>query len=1088
MKRILILIASAGLALALLTAGISQEVPIGSLAGKVTLEENDRPMPHALVVVTPEHLGEDHEWTAQNWHTRTAADGSFALKSIPAGDYRIEVDAKEHTLKERSFTVVGGHTTQFEIQLNPNNFHLQLYASQKVLAPGEPAQLDLDGFVGDQPVEFELRKLRLSAVAQSAGVRTALQPIVDRHENLDEGHLNVFSDRLSSATVAVGDKDIEGAFEKKLDLPPLSEGLYIAVCRAGTAACAVFLNVSHIALIAKTDLHGVHCLVTDIDSGRPIPNAALLTSNEGRYDPRAKTGPDGLAFIPAGQNEGSQSVLARVGDSFAVTDFRNLGQGRVQADDAPTDPNTRIFTYADRPIYRPGDTIQYKAVIRHLHGTELRLPGSGNATIKVYDPNEDLLKTEDLPISSHGTVHGSFATLSEAVPGVYRIEVSAHGGVDRYYANLAAYRKPGFSIKVTPSKTRYCIGDTGSAVVECQYFFGGPVVGSKIVASIFRSPVWDDYEEEEDSGVNASQADDENVGGEFVQEIKAVTDGLGRATIQFPTIPEAPADGEPSAQYDYRYSVRVAVEEEGGATFEGSGSVLVSRGNVRLTASTDPFIASPGETATLSIKTASEDDPRRPAPNRPVKVEISDDTWTGHTVVKEPLQTLSLVTGPDGTLSVPLKIGHSNELQFTVTTSDEQGHKIVEQTSLYVEGAHDADWDTGAELKVRVDRPKYDVGSQVKALIQCKSPGGVAFLTVQADDIKMTRLVPLTSASTIVKFPLTRAMAPNAFIHVAYVRGRHYWDAEREIHVDRPDRRLQVTVRPDVSKALPGSPVTFHILTEDREGHGVPAEVSLGVVDESIYAIKRDETDIVEGLFPARLDEVETTYSFPEIFLDGGDKAGGSVPVRRKFLDTASWTPAIETDSSGPRPSDRPPARQPNLMARHRSRRDRRHPSRHGNRKRKGKQAHHGPVRSASVHGRDRSPNGSCCHNQRFRFRHAGKSQPQRPKRLPRQPRQSDFESGQRPNRLGTSRRHHSRLRHRVPHRHCPLQPRRSRRRRIEVARPPPRPPRRRQRERSGQSQYRDRPRCAAESRSQHGLRRGHHFAQHHVRHDAVAR
>jgi uncharacterized protein YfaS (alpha-2-macroglobulin family) len=897
-KRILALLVASGLALALLTLGITKEVPIGSISGKVTLEENGRAMPHALVVVTPEHPGDDYDWADRNWHARTASDGTFAIRSIPAGDYRVEVVAQEHSLKESIFTVTEGHSTPMEIRLAPNGFHLQMYLSQKVLAPRAPAHIDLSGFVGDKEVSFELRKLQLSAVAKENGVSNAVQPVAYQHQNLDSKHLDAFSDRVSLSPVEIVDKDIEGAFEKKVELPLLPEGLYIGICRAGSEASAVFINVTKIALVAKNDVRGLHCFVTDIDTGQPIPHAELLlpdpASNE--YKAATKTDRDGLAVLRVKGQAANATILARVGDSIAVTDFRDLSNQGGGEEEQPEDPNIRVFTYADRPVYRPGDTIQFKAIVRRLHGTELRLPGPGVAKIEVYDPNEGLLEEQTLPLSSHGTLHGSFSTLAEAAPGVYRIEVHALGGVDHYYANLAAYRKPDFSIKVTGDKRRYCIGDTASATVECQYFFGGPVVGAKITASIYRSPVWDDFEEEEDSG---QQGDDESSGGEFVQDVKAVTDGLGHATIRFPTTSGDQTSGESPNLYDYQYSVQVSIEEEGGQSFEGNGSVLVSRGNVRLTASTDPFIASPGDSANLSIKTVSEDQPPHPVANRPVRIEISQETFTRHTTVSEPIQTLDLSTGPDGTLNVPLKIGHTNDLQIAVSTTDELGHKVATETTIDVEGGHDADWGDGPEMKVRVDRAKYKVGDRVKAMIQTKSPGGVAFLTVQADDIKMTRLVHLTSGSTIVTFPLTRAMAPNAFVHVAYVHGRKYWDADREITVDRPDRHLQVSVQPSVSKALPGSPVTFLIQTKDKSGAGVPAEVSLGVVDESIYTIKPDSTDIVAGLFPDRIDAVETTYSFPEIFLDGGDKAGGSVPVRRKFLDTASWTPTVETDASG---------------------------------------------------------------------------------------------------------------------------------------------------------------------------------------------
>jgi hypothetical protein len=55
----------------------------------------------------------------------------------------------------------------------------------------------------------------------------------------------------------------------------------------------------------------------------------------------------------------------------------------------------------------------------------------------------------------------------------------------------------------------------------------------------------------------------------------------------------------------------------------------------------------------------------------------------------------------------------------------------------------------------------------------------------------------------------------------------------------------------------------------------------------------------VEGFFPKRENRVTTSYSFPELYLDGGDKGPSTVKVRTDFRDTAYWNPTVLTDSNG---------------------------------------------------------------------------------------------------------------------------------------------------------------------------------------------
>ena len=77
----------------------------------------------------------------------------------------------------------------------------------------------------------------------------------------------------------------------------------------------------------------------------------------------------------------------------------------------------------------------------------------------------------------------------------------------------------------------------------------------------------------------------------------------------------------------------------------------------------------------------------------------------------------------------------------------------------------------------------------------------------------------------------------------------------------------------------------------------------MGVVDESVYAIMEDNTKIVEGFFPKRENRVSTNYSFPELYLDGGDKGPSTVKVRTDFRDTAYWNPTVTTGATGVAPT-----------------------------------------------------------------------------------------------------------------------------------------------------------------------------------------
>jgi hypothetical protein len=114
--------------------------------------------------------------------------------------------------------------------------------------------------------------------------------------------------------------------------------------------------------------------------------------------------------------------------------------------------------YSDRPVYRPGDLIQFKGIARKLSGIDFVVPREGKVECEVRDEDGNLVETLTANLTSRGTFFGSFSTNREAKPGVYTLSASGPGGKGSLPIRVAAYRKPEFKISVTPIKKYYVFG------------------------------------------------------------------------------------------------------------------------------------------------------------------------------------------------------------------------------------------------------------------------------------------------------------------------------------------------------------------------------------------------------------------------------------------------------------------------------------------------------------------------------------------------------------------------------------------------------------------------------------------------------
>ncbi len=153
---------------------------------------------------------------------------------------------------------------------------------------------------------------------------------------------------------------------------------------------------------------------------------------------------------------------------------------------------------------------------------------------------------------------------------------------------------------------------------------------------------------------------------------------------------------------------------------------------------------------------------------------------------------------------------------------------------------------------------------------------------------------------------------------VSLVHGKRFFSGDATLNISREQKALRVAITTDQAKYEPGQQATFTVSTSAPDGTPVQSELSLGLVDEAIYAIQPDDTEnIVSAFYPRRSAFAATAFSFPEIYLSGDDKAGSTIQTRRYFPDTAFWNPrrGDRRKRQGQRDGDH--ARFPHHLARH---------------------------------------------------------------------------------------------------------------------------------------------------------------------------
>jgi len=906
----------AALACVLCVAGllawtIAEEQPTGTLKGITIAKESGVPL-NAVVtatVVVNKKVDEEH-------YFNTVADsrGHFTLSDLPVGTYRISMSTSAHRMKPVMVTIQESQTEEIMAELAPDPPNLSVYVHQHVFTPDERAQVTCSGFLKSNSISISTYKVsieefmgtsdadlrRLVTGGNDTGYGSSLALKLNRNPGLS---------KVSSFDAPIKNKDLEGVFTYRVDMPKLAPGLYVVVASSGGIKQVDWLLFTSLGMVTKGAAGKLLAYTIDLKTGVPVPGAEVKIFSGGKLTKSQVSDSKGLAMFMLGKSEGSESdesddpesgnpgdekhIAAFSGDSVAFTSAWLTNN---------TNSRMLVYSYTDRPVYRPGQRVFFKGIARKPNGAAYQTPINRPVEVEVRDPQDTLIYKTTTTTGQFGTYNGSFTLTDDAATGFYSIQSTVDGQNAQETANfrIAEYRKPEFKASVEFDKDRYSRGQRVRAKISSAYYFGAPVANAKVHYYIYRSEYWmydnsDDESDFEDKGYDSSDF------GEMIQDGDIQTDENGEATVEFSAIWPQPKD-RTTRVGDQRFTVEINVTDRSNQEATANTSVPATCGDFSLGLNPDRYVIEPGQNVKLQLKTQDYD--HEPVKNQDVSLKIGYNKWTKDEYEFVELENRQITTDVNGNATVDFKTSKTGDMQVIAETRDRHGNRISASESVWVfsDAWQDESGERMPDLKITTDKKRYNTGETVVALISAQKTGQTALVTVEGEKLHDYFTLPITNKVTKISIPVKAEYSPNFYIGVCYVTKKKLVQQEAMVRVSTKAQVLNVKVESDRKVYKPGDTMNATISTTDSKGRPAISEVSLGIVDEAIYAIAEDDTTpINEFFYSKKSNMVSTSFSFPSIYLSDPDKAGAEVAtvVRRKFKDTAYWNPTVITDSNG---------------------------------------------------------------------------------------------------------------------------------------------------------------------------------------------
>ena len=680
------------------------------------------------------------------------------------------------------------------------------------------------------------------------------------------------------------------------------KGLYLVEVTDGRLQAYTIVSVTELAIITKGAPGRILARVVHRLSGSPVANCPVLVRLKSRELTRLRADVEGMIEVkPAEAPLESVLVMARDGEDFAVDSMYGWNLAN--------DPERSLagYVYTDRPVYRPGHTVHFRGILRAQSGSGYRLPERKEVEVQVEDSDGKQVFRRTLPISAMGTLHSGFTLPPAAALGYYGIEVRAGEAQMNGGFQVEEYKKPEYEVRVTPEKRRALQTEPVAAAIEARYYYGEPVAQAKVTYVVHRARYWLPYYALEEEDPEEEEAEDRYGAGEQVLEGSGQLDAQGKLAIRIPT---------EQRTNDLRYRIEARVTDSANREIAGAGSVVATIGNYFVRIQPDRWLYSPGEKARLKVEARDYDG--KPAGEIGFRVELTERRWQ-----QPPGPVLASVegrtdAGGNATVELPLTTGGS----FTarVISRTPEGREVADTAQVWVSGGESWSWARRQRVEVVPDKKSYRPGETAKVLIVTGLPEAHLWVTTEGRGVYTSRLVTANGPTLTVEVPILPEYSPNFFLTAVFLRGNQLYRGSKSITAPPLERQLSVEMKSSKAEYRPGENGLFTLEARDYSGRPVSAEFSLGVVDEAIYAIRRETVqDILKFFYGRGGNQVSTDSSLSYYFHGEAGKRRMQLArvrplgplaqlkperliepnVRKAFPDTIYWVADLRTDASG---------------------------------------------------------------------------------------------------------------------------------------------------------------------------------------------
>lgn len=681
--------------------------------------------------------------------------------------------------------------------------------------------------------------------------------------------------KIHQWTVSLRNEDDYQEHSSEVVIPKLETGQYIIVASTNlnlnneSTYGVGHVQATDIVLITDEEKGASKFQVVDRNNGRPLNDATIHLSNKrSRYaqntiDKTLTTYRNGMASFYPTQYYNDVTITVDYKNDLAV--FKNTYVSKSYRNTYEERDVAQIFLFADRSIYRPGQTVYFKGIAMMKSQNISKVITNELITVDLDDVNGQTVFSLDITTNEYGSISGSFVLPSGGLTGQFSLnayfddlEEDEEGG--HLLLSVEEYKRPRFETSFDVVSESYQLNDTIELSGLAQSFAGSKVTGATVSYKVTRTarfPRWYYYYRP-----YSSSPSQEITNGEVL------TDDEGQFKIKFRAHPDPSVD--PEGQPVFTYLITADVTDINGETRSTSTSVKVGYSaieiqavvknqiskesmNHRIQLSTNnlngSFVPTEGIVKIYKLEAPERVTRQRPwnAPDFPIiekNVFIKKfpfEKWTTEeTIADRPLGQLIAEYAVDTDQRKEIEIGsvkswEDGKYKLIFEAKDKYGHAVKDEHVITIYDPKAKKVADAEVVTIRTDKTSYVSGDDIQLTVGTAAKDlSVTLVILRNKEHYKTHVVRLKNNVKTIRIPVKEKDRGGIIVYYRYVYQNSFQNGVLPISVPYPAHELNIETMTFRDKLRPGEEETWSFKLSGPKGEVVAAEVLASMYDRSL--------------------------------------------------------------------------------------------------------------------------------------------------------------------------------------------------------------------------------------------------------------